>query len=239
MAAVRVTDPDANPKLSAEGVEAPQADASGPQLDYDVRMAPHASAPAVSTVTELEVRQQLDRILNSKTFQQVQRLKRFVSFVVLETKDGRGDQLKEFVVGVQVFDKESSFDPRNDPIVRVQARRLRTRLATYYLEEGQNDEILIELPKGGYAAVFKKRGAAAARKPRALRFDSQKHRGGASVFRSQREPRSRLFLPGHQPGNYSHAGKSRGGSRGCARLVSVICPDNESAIFRSAPRAPV
>ncbi len=165
MAAVRVTDPYANLKLSAEGVEAPQADASGLQLDYDVRMAPHASAPAVSTVTELEVRQQLDRILNSKTFQQVQRLKRFVSFVVLETKDGRGDQLKEFVVGVQVFDKESSFDPRNDPIVRVQARRLRTRLATYYLEEGQNDEILIELPKGGYAAVFKKRGAAAARKP--------------------------------------------------------------------------
>jgi len=165
MAAVRATDPNANPKLSAEAMEAPQADASGLQLDYDVRMGPHASAPAVSTVTELEVRQQLDRILNSKTFQQVQRLKRFVSFVVLETKDGRGDQLKEFVVGVQVFDKESSFDPRNDPIVRVQARRLRTRLATYYLEEGQNDDILIELPKGGYAAVFKKRGAVAARKP--------------------------------------------------------------------------
>jgi len=165
MAAVRVTDPNTNPKLSAEAVDAPQADASGPQLDYDVPMAPHASAPAVSTVTELEVRQQLDRILNSKTFQQVQRLKRFVSFVVLETKDGRGDQLKEFVVGVQVFDKESSFDPRNDPIVRVQARRLRTRLATYYLEEGQNDDVLIELPKGGYAAVFKKRGPAAVRKP--------------------------------------------------------------------------
>ncbi len=165
MAAARVTDLNLHTQLSGGAEVASRNDASGQQLDYDVRMAPHASAPAVSTVTELEVRQQLDRILNSKTFQQVQRLKRFVSFVVIETKDGRGDQLKEFVVGVQVFDKESSFDPRNDPIVRVQARRLRTRLATYYLEEGQNDEVVIELPKGGYAAVFKKRGAAATRKP--------------------------------------------------------------------------
>jgi len=165
MAAARVTDPGFSAAVSGERAADPQVHASEQQLDYSVRMAPHGSATAVSTVTELEVRQQLDRILNSKTFQQVQRLKRFVTFVVLETKDGRGDQLKEFVVGVQVFDKESSFDPRNDPIVRVQARRLRTRLATYYLEEGQNDEILIELPKGGYAAVFKRRGAAAARKP--------------------------------------------------------------------------
>ena len=165
MAAARMVDDAFSAGMSGGPAVASQVHASEPQLDYSVRMAPQGSATAVSTVTELEVRQQLDRILNSKTFQQVQRLKRFVTFVVLETKDGRGDQLKEFVVGVQVFDKESSFDPRNDPIVRVQARRLRTRLATYYLEEGQNDEILIELPKGGYAAVFKRRGAAVARKP--------------------------------------------------------------------------
>jgi TolB-like protein/Tfp pilus assembly protein PilF len=127
-------------------------------------VAVQGAPPAMSGISETEVRQQLDRILASKTFQQVQRLKRFISFVVVETNEGRGDQLKEFVVGVQVFDKESSFDPRNDPIVRVQARRLRTRLATYYLEEGQNDEILIELPKGGYAAVFKRREAPAPRR---------------------------------------------------------------------------
>jgi len=162
---VRVTDLNLPTPLSGEGEATSRNHASEPQLHYHVRMAPHASAPAVSNITELEVRQQLDRILNSKTFQQVQRLKRFVSFVVIETKDGRGDQLKEFVVGVQVFDKESSFDPRNDPIVRVQARRLRTRLEAYYLEEGQNDEILIELPKGGYAATFKRRGAMTPRKP--------------------------------------------------------------------------
>jgi len=142
----------------------PAQHASESRLDYDGAMSHRSSAQPATEITDAQVRQQLDRILNSKTFQHVQRLKRFVSFVVLETKAGRGDQLKEFVVGVQVFDKEASFDPRNDPIVRVQARRLRTRLSTYYAEEGQNDELLIELPKGGYAAVFRRRETPSARR---------------------------------------------------------------------------
>ena len=102
-------------------------------------------------------RQQLDRMLASATFRQVGRLKRFLSFIVLETLHGRGDQLKEYVIGVQVFDKDSSFDPRADPIVRVQARRLRARLVRYYRDEGGADAIVIELPKGGYTPVFKVR----------------------------------------------------------------------------------
>src|SRR5476649_2724191 len=93
---------------------------------------------------------QLDRILSSKSFRQADRLKRFLTFTVNETMAGRSEQLKEFVIGVEVFDKGPSFDPRSDPIVRVQARRLRAQLARYYHEEGQADEILIELPKGGY-----------------------------------------------------------------------------------------
>jgi serine/threonine-protein kinase len=103
------------------------------------------------------VRQQLDRMLASATFQQVDRLKRFLSFIVTETIAGRGDQLKEYVVGVQVFGKEETFDPRTDPIVRVQARRLRARLARYYRAEGQADQTIIELPKGGYLPVFRRR----------------------------------------------------------------------------------
>ena len=106
-------------------------------------------------------RQELDRILASTTFRQVDRLKRFLRFVALEALQGRGDQLKEYVIGVQVFDKSASFDPRADPIVRVQARRLRTRLARYYREEGAEDTVVLDLPKGGYAPVFKIREAAA------------------------------------------------------------------------------
>ncbi len=113
------------------------------------------------------VRQQLDRILAGTTFRQVDRLRRFLTFIVLETVEGRRDNLKEYVVGIQVFGKEPSFDPRTDPVVRVQARRLRSRLVRYYAEEGTADEIVIELPKGGYAPVFSRRQDIAPR-PHAL-----------------------------------------------------------------------
>jgi len=115
------------------------------------------SAKAAVDKSEKAIRQQLERILTSATFQQVERLKRFIDFIVGEAAAGRGEELKEYVVGVQVFGKEASFDPRTDPIVRVQARRLRARLSRYYHDEGQQDEIIIELPKGGYAPVFKRR----------------------------------------------------------------------------------
>lgn len=96
------------------------------------------------------------RILASRTFHQADRLKRFIAFIVEETISGRGSQLKEFLLGMEVFDKDARFDPRNDPIVRVQARRLRVRLARYYAEEGREDDVLIDLPKGGYAPVIKR-----------------------------------------------------------------------------------
>ena len=110
------------------------------------------------------VRLHLSRILASKTFSQVERLKLFINFIVEETVAGRGGDLKEYVIGVQVFGKEPSFDPRTDPIVRVQARRLRTRLARYYRDEGNSDELIVDLPKGGYAPVFRTRDDAPAAK---------------------------------------------------------------------------
>ena len=123
-----------------------------------------ASAPpgvpaAAETSGDQTARQQLERVLGSVTFRQVDRLKRFLNFIVTEALAGRGTQLKEYVIGVQVFDKDSSFDPRADPIVRVQARRLRARLVRYYSEEGGADALVIELPKGGYSPVFKNREA--------------------------------------------------------------------------------
>ena len=72
---------------------------------------------------------------------------------------GRSEKLKEYSIGVEVFDRETSFDPRTDPIVRVQARRLRARLTRYYEEEGRHEEIRIELPKGSYAPVFHRHSA--------------------------------------------------------------------------------
>src|SRR5258708_26348844 len=113
------------------------------------------STPELVKNSNDKVLDQLNRILSSKAFRQADRLKRFLSFVVAETLSGRSDRLKEFAVGVEVFGKDTSFDPRNDPIVRVQARRLRAQLSRYYREEGQEDELTIEMPKGGYAPIFR------------------------------------------------------------------------------------
>ena len=124
-------------------------------------------------VSDRAVRQQLDRILASPTFQQVDRLKRFLKFVVQESVAGRSDQLKEYVVGVQVFGKEESFDPRTDPIVRVQARRLRARLVRYYRTEGQHDELVIELPKGGYSPLATPRSGGAPKRSLGVALVSQ------------------------------------------------------------------
>ena len=123
-------------------------------------------------------------MLGSATFRQVDRLKRFLSFIALETLQGHGDQLKEYVIGVQVFDKESSFDPRADPIVRVQARRLRARLARYYREEGGADTLVIELPKGGYTPVFKPRDP----RPRGTAIDRGRRSPDRTRSRSCRSP---------------------------------------------------
>src|SRR4051812_16204360 len=120
-----------------------------------------SSAVAAPPDAEQDARRQLERVLGSVAFRQVDRLKRFLNFIVSESLAGRGHQLKEYVIGVQVFDKDSSFDPRADPIVRVQARRLRARLVRYYREEGGADAIVDELPKGGYTPVFKTREATA------------------------------------------------------------------------------
>jgi len=118
-------------------------------------MATSTSSPTAEKDSQEKIREQLKKILASKAFQHVDRLQRFLCYIVDETIAGRADSLKEFPIGTDVFSKESSFDPRMDPIVRVQARRLRTRLTRYYREEGQSDEIVIEVPKGGYAPVFR------------------------------------------------------------------------------------
>ena len=100
------------------------------------------------------VRGQLDRILASPGFANADRLSRFLRFVVERTLDGEGDQLKEYRLATEVFDRPSDYDPRLDSIVRVEARRLRSKLAEYFEGPGRTDPVLIRVEKGGYAATF-------------------------------------------------------------------------------------
>ena len=94
------------------------------------------------------IREQLDRILKSGPFLKSRRRQRFLEYIVNETLAGRGERLKGYNVGLAVFDRTATFDPNIDPIVRLEAARLRDRLREYYEADGQADPIRIELPKG-------------------------------------------------------------------------------------------
>ena len=105
------------------------------------------------------IREQLSRLLESSLFMHAERLGRFLKFVVDETLEGRADRLNQFAIAIDVFDRDESFDPTVDAIVRVEAGRLRSKLLEYYDELGSGDPIRIELPKRSYAAAFHFRSA--------------------------------------------------------------------------------
>jgi TolB-like protein len=102
----------------------------------------------------VEVHAQVKRILESRIFSNCKRLNRFISFAAQHALNCTGEPLKEYVIGVEVFDRTSAYDPRIDPIVRVEARRLRSKLNSYYASVGREDPVLIEFPKGTYAPSF-------------------------------------------------------------------------------------
>jgi TolB-like protein len=103
-----------------------------------------------------DVRRQLDRLLASAVFANAGRMSRFLRFVVERTLAGEGERLKEYVIGIEVFDRDEAYDPRVDSIVRVEAARLRTKLTEYYAGEGRDDPVVLTLPKGGYAPAMKR-----------------------------------------------------------------------------------
>lgn len=112
--------------------------ATGPQADF--------SEDAILAACE--------RIVNSRGFRQSDRMSRFLRFAVKGALANDPARLKEYAVAVEVFDRDPSFDPKTDNIVRVEARRLRKKLKEYYDDEGRQDPIRIELPGPGYLPVF-------------------------------------------------------------------------------------
>src|SRR5216683_5900426 len=103
------------------------------------------------------VRAQLDRILASAAFADAERASSFLRFVVERALEGRVGEIKESVIAVEVLRRNPSFDSKSDPIVRVEAGRLRDRLSSYYQGEGEEDRVLIAMPKGGYVPEFSER----------------------------------------------------------------------------------
>jgi len=102
----------------------------------------------------VEIQAALERILASRAFASAPRQQALLRHIVTETLEERGDRLKEFGIAIDVFGRGPTFDPRVDSIVRVQASRLRSQLADFYAKEGAAEQVRIEVPAGGYLAVF-------------------------------------------------------------------------------------
>src|SRR5215471_20323171 len=112
--------------------------------------------PARDPVPAKTVREQLARVVKSPGFVSSIRLTRFLTHIVTRTLDGNLDSLKEFSIAMEVFDRTADYDPNIDAIVRVEARRLRSKLKAYYEEgPGTSDTVLIGLRPGSYVPIFR------------------------------------------------------------------------------------
>ena len=112
-----------------------------------------------------EIRSQLERVLASEVFAAATRLQRFLRYVVERSLAGEGGELKEYAIGISVFDRDEQYDPRIDSIVRVEAGRLRTKIDEHYNGAGAADSVLIRIPRGTYAPSFERRQSAPAATP--------------------------------------------------------------------------
>jgi len=128
---------------------------------YDTAARALVAEPAstLNGISAPEIRAELDQILRSRAFIQSRRIRRFLQFIVEESLLGQPHRLKEYPIGLEVFDRREAFDPRVDSIVRVEARRLRNKLDEYYRTEGREDHVRILLRKGSYMPAFEYRSA--------------------------------------------------------------------------------
>src|SRR5690348_9972114 len=121
-----------------------------------------AATVASSDPTPDEIRAELTRITASDVFNNSPQLISFLSFIVEAALNGKSDRLKGYVIAVEVLRRDVDFDPQLDPIVRVEATRLRRALARYYSGPGAGDDVLIEIPLGGYVPAFSRRALSSA-----------------------------------------------------------------------------
>src|SRR5215469_14711176 len=112
----------------------------------------------MSTGTE-ELQTQVNRILQSETFHSSVVLRRLLRFLADKAVSGEADQLNEYVIGIDALGKPPTYDPRQDAIVRLHIGRIRQKLGEYYRQEGKDDQVFIELPKGRFKLKWQVRSA--------------------------------------------------------------------------------
>jgi TolB-like protein len=105
-------------------------------------------------LTSVQIRDQLNKIEESELLRDSTMIKRFLNYVVNQTIDNPDNPLKQYTIAVEALGRPESFDPTFDPIVRIQAGRLRRCLEQYYQRYGEHDSVIISLPVGQYTPVF-------------------------------------------------------------------------------------
>jgi len=109
-------------------------------------------------VVELEANQlQVQRIIQSKAFRTSEVHRNLLHYLAEKSLSGTADSLKEYTVGLDVFSKPASYDPRQESVVRMHVARLRQKLAEYYRTDGVDDPVLVDVPKGGFRVTFETR----------------------------------------------------------------------------------
>lgn len=144
-----------------------------------------ASKPADDELQAL-IRAGLVRILASDAFRAAPQLSAFLGFIVERAIEGRSAELKGYTIAVEAFGRSTEFDPQTDPIVRVEAGRLRRSLAQYYAGEGAGDPVRISMPVGGYVPVFDRVGRV--ERPKAAMPDREEPAGPAAADRAAPAP---------------------------------------------------
>ncbi len=136
-----------------------------------------------------DVREELERILGSPAFEASARNRRFLEYIVEETLAGRGDRLKGVAIAIDVFGRDATIDPQHDPVVRIEAAKLRRRLERYYLTAGQDDPIRIDIPKGAYVPSFARQEPALPDPAAVALAGERAAAAGASPARGNARPR--------------------------------------------------
>src|SRR5215475_4214320 len=115
-----------------------------------------------------EIRAALERVAASEVMRSSPQLTAFLRFVVEAVLEGHSDRIKGYVIAVEVLKRGAKFNPQIDPIVRVEATRLRRTLERYYAGAGAEDPIVITLPRGTYVPTFTRRAGETATADRGL-----------------------------------------------------------------------
>jgi TolB-like protein/Tfp pilus assembly protein PilF len=112
--------------------------------------------PNLDAIPPDQIQLQLERIIVSGAFDASRRNRAFLRFIVEEALAGRSDRIKAYTIATSVLGRDDAFDPQSDPIVRIEASRLRRSLERYYLKAGRDDPIRIEIPKWSYVPSFQR-----------------------------------------------------------------------------------